>query len=319
MLWWTSHYDFTVMRHIISTKTLSIEWVASLFSRAQSLKLGTQKPLIGGGIGSLLFYENSTRTKNSFHLALQELNYKILDFQIESSSATKGENITDTIQTLANLGANLFVIRHGSSLIMQSLEKYFLNHPIHIINAGNGMNEHPSQALLDLFTIAESVGFDYASLRGQKISIIGDCLHSRVARSNIHLLKRFGLQVTLVGPPNLVPWGFEDLGVEVSHNLKQGIEGSSFLMVLRIQKERQNANVISSLSEYNKYYGLSESMLSQASLLDSVRVLHPGPVNRNIEIESSLLDSDRSLVNQQVLNGRFVRIALIEELQKTMS
>ena len=309
-----------VSAHLISIHDLSNEWIVELFNETEALKSGQIKPSLNNQTASLLFYENSTRTKASFRLAMNKLGCQIIDLEVASSSIKKGENLKDTIQTLVNLGSKIIVIRHPSSSVLSQLVNDFREQPISIINAGDGMREHPTQALTDLFSIVETLDFDYERLRGKRIAIIGDCLHSRVARSNIYLLQRFGMEITLVGPPNLVPQTFTKLGVTVEHDLIKGIQGMDYIMALRIQFERQDQKLISSLSEYAKYYCINEYRLLEAGLNpDQIKILHPGPVNRGLEISSHLVDNKNvSLINQQVQNGLLIRTNLIHRLKNVM-
>lgn len=312
------------MRHLLSTKPLEKEDVCNLFELAdkQDRHKHTEKEKAENSryTGALLFYENSTRTRSSFELAFKDLNLNILDLKLETSSVTKGENLKDTVKTIASLGAKIFVIRHSVSRTQEELVKTLelddkLN-KISIINAGDGTNEHPTQALLDLYTLKETLG-DISKLKDKKILIIGDCLHSRVARSNIYLMKKFDLDITLCGPPNLVPVEFEAaFDVKVHHKITKELKDTDFIMALRIQKERQNRSVLASLGEYSYSYGINHKNLEKAGInLKDVKILHPGPVNRDVEISSELVDDPEvSLIERQVYNGKKIRTAVIQAL-----
>ncbi len=300
------------IKKFISVKDLDFNFIEKIFYLAsnfkkESLNFNFEKEII-----SLLFYENSTRTKKSFQIAAENLKCKIIDFEIKTSSIQKGENLKDTIQTLLNLGSRIFVIRHSISQIYKSLIKEFEEENIYIINAGDGSNEHPSQALLDLFTLYEDVG-GFKELKNKNLVIIGDCLHSRVARSNIYLLKKFGINVSLVGPRALIPSCFEELDVKIFHNLKEGLSKADFIMVLRLQKERQEHSFLNNINEYIKNFGINEENLKANEInIKNIKILHPGPVNRDVELSSEYMDNKNiSLINQQAKNGLFIRMALL--------
>ncbi len=298
---------------LLSTQNLSKEYVLRLIKQASELqkKDFSEKPLKDKLVATL-FYEASTRTRASFEIAAKRLGAEVVNLDPSIASVQKGETLEDTARTLADLGTDLVVIRHPSSGAAYKLNEALKNTKVQVINAGDGMNEHPSQALLDLLSIMETT----SSIEGKKIAIIGDSLHSRVARSNIYLLQKFGAQINLVGPPGLVARDFEALGVKVFYDLNTGIKNANYLIVLRLQKERQAAGLIPSLEEYHKFFGISYQSIENAGLnLKEIKLLHPGPVNRGIEIDSDLVDNDSvSLVHRQVYNGLYVRMSILMDL-----
>lgn len=249
-----------------------------------------------------LFMEPSTRTRVAFEVAAKTLSADIISIAESSSSLTKGETLRDTALNIQALGADAIVIRHSSPGSALFLSKTI---DVPIINAGDGAHEHPSQALLDIFTLRENLGV----LDGKKITILGDILFSRVARSNLWGLKKLGASVTFAGPSTLVPEGFEKLGAKVTHNLHRALENADAVMLLRIQHERQSSSHFPSLSEYTKIFGLSSNQ--EKILANKTLILHPGPINRGVEIDSTLADCSRSLILEQVSNGVAVRMAIL--------
>ena len=249
-----------------------------------------------------LFMEPSTRTRVAFEVAAKTLSADIISIAESSSSLTKGETLRDTALNIQALGADAIVIRHSSPGSALFLSKTI---DVPIINAGDGAHEHPSQALLDIFTLRENLG----ALDGKKITILGDILFSRVARSNLWGLKKLGASVTFAGPSTLVPEGFEKLGAKVTHNLHRALENADAVMLLRIQHERQSSSHFPSLSEYTKIFGLSTNQ--EKILANKTLILHPGPINRGVEIDSTLADCSRSLILEQVSNGVAVRMAIL--------
>jgi aspartate carbamoyltransferase catalytic subunit len=250
-----------------------------------------------------LFIEPSTRTRIAFEIAAKRLGADVTLVEQAASSLTKGESLRDTAQVVEALQADIVVLRHsaaGSPLYLSKI----LNIPV--INAGDGAHEHPTQALLDTFTMREKLG---QSLEGKKVTILGDILFSRVARSNIFALNKLGASVTLSGPATLVPDGFRQLGVDVDLDLKSALADADVVMLLRIQHERQTSTHFPSLGEYKSLYGLNQERASW--LKPDAIIMHPGPVNRGVELDSSLADSDRSVILQQVANGIFNRMAVI--------
>ncbi|MES1220080.1 MAG: aspartate carbamoyltransferase catalytic subunit [Bacteroidota bacterium] len=250
-----------------------------------------------------LFFENSTRTRISFELAEKRLSADSINFTASASSVSKGETLLDTVNNILSMKVDMVVMRHSASGAPHFLAKHI---PAAIINAGDGINEHPTQALLDALSIMEKKG----KLEGTKVAIIGDIMHSRVAQSNIYLLKKMGAEVTVCGPPTLIPkYLSEALNVNVSYNLKETLEWCDVANVLRIQLERQNQVLFSSLREYNIAYGISRKLLD--SLHKEIVIMHPGPINRGVELDSDVADSKQSIILQQVENGVAVRMAVL--------
>ncbi len=259
-------------------------------------------PALRGKAMVTVFYENSTRTRTSFEIAGKYLSADTVNLAVSTSSVQKGETLRDTIKTIEVMGFDLMVVRHSMSGTPHYISR---NTSMRVINAGDGTNEHPTQALLDMFSIREKKG----TLEGLKVAIVGDVLHSRVARSNIYGLAKFGCEVRVCGPSTLMPPEIEKLGVKSYYSLDHAIDGVDVINVLRIQKERQQSGLFPSLDEYANLYMLSPDKLKRAK--DDVLVLHPGPMNRGVEISSALADSSSALINQQVTNGVAVRMALL--------
>jgi len=259
-------------------------------------------PTLRGKAMVTVFYENSTRTRTSFEIAGKYLSADTVNLAVSTSSVAKGESLRDTIKTIEVMGFDLMVIRHGMSGTPHYVAR---NTNMRVINAGDGANEHPTQALLDMYSIKEKKG----SLENLKVAIVGDILHSRVARSNIYGLSKFGCEIRVVGPATLMPPEIEKLGVKRYHSLDKALEGADVVNVLRIQKERQSTGLFPSLDEYSNLYMLSPDRLLRAK--DDVLVLHPGPMNRGVEISSDLADSTTAIINEQVTNGVAVRMALL--------
>ncbi len=281
--------------------------LAEEFKQFISSKKKSPKNLKGKRIVNL-FLEPSTRTRVAFELAAKSLSADVISIASQSSSLTKGESLTDTAKNIQALGADAIVIRHSSAGSPLFLSRTV---PVPIINAGDGSHEHPSQALLDIFTLREKLG----SLKKKKITILGDILFSRVARSNLWGLQKLGAEVTLAGPATLVPQRFEELGARVTHDLEKSLSGADAIMLLRIQHERQSSSHFPSLDEYTRIFGLNAA---RSSLLKKdVVILHPGPINRGVEIDSSLADSENSVILQQVTNGIAVRMAILYLCAKT--
>lgn len=289
-------------------------------------------PALQGQVVANLFFESSTRTRSSFELAAKRLSADILNFAAATSSLSKGETILDTAKTYLAMGTDLMVVRHREAGVPQAIaaEMDRLGARVGILNAGDGQHEHPSQALLDLFTITSLIDFEYPRiglLAGKKIAIVGDILHSRVARSNIWSLTATKAEVHLAGPPTLVPqlfaeWGNESNGFEASGlklpkrnlfihwDVEPALKDADFVMTLRLQKERMTAHLLPSLREYHQRYGITRDRLKLAA--PDVKILHPGPVNRGVEISSDLMDDPEfSLISQQVTSGVAVRMALL--------
>ncbi|MET0243348.1 MAG: aspartate carbamoyltransferase catalytic subunit [Flavitalea sp.] len=250
-----------------------------------------------------LFYENSTRTRISFELAEKRLSADIINFTASASSVSKGETLLDTVNNILSMKVDMVVMRHSATGAPHFLAKHI---PAAIINAGDGINEHPTQALLDAFSIREKLG----TLEGKKVAIIGDIMHSRVALSNIYLLKKMGAEVMVAGPPTLIPkYLKEAFDVRVEYNLRKALEWCDVANVLRIQLERQNQVLFSSLREYSLAYGINKALLD--SLKKEVIIMHPGPINRGVELDSDAADSSQSIILQQVENGVAVRMAAL--------
>lgn len=301
---------FKLRRHLLDTGDLSLEEVAALLNTTKSAKniFRTNKTplnLLADKVVATVFYENSTRTKSSFDLAARNLGARVIHLDVTTSSVTKGETIGDTARTLVAMGIDALVQRHSSSGAAHQLQA-LVPKSVSIINAGDGWNAHPTQALLDLFTMQEVCH----SVEGKKIAIVGDIKHSRVARSNIRLLVPQGAAVHLCAPPTLMPEGIAQMGVTVHDQLSAAIADADFIMSLRMQTERQQDGLITSLDDYRKLYRLDHSRLKLAK--PGVRVLHPGPINRGVELTSDLADdSSISLIQEQVTNGIFTRMAVL--------
>lgn len=249
-----------------------------------------------------LFYENSTRTRLSFELASKYMSASAANISASSSSVAKGESLIDTGRTIERMGVDVVIIRHPLSGAPHLLAR---NISASVINAGDGMNEHPTQALLDMFTIREKKG----GFRGLQVAIIGDILHSRVARSNIWGLSKLGAKVRVASPPTLMAPGLEEIGVEVAGSVEEAVEGADVVMALRLQKERQEQGLLPSLREYSKVFGLNKERILLAR--KDALIMHPGPINRGVELTSDVADCDNSTINEQVTNGVAVRMALL--------
>ena len=312
------------MKNLLSTKDLSRDCAISIIERAREFKNNIfseleikYKTKYKYKKIALLFFEDSTRTKSSFELACKNLGYQVLNLNLKNSSVNKGESLRDTISTLSSLGVKIIIIRHSSSGIIRELADFANNLGISLINAGDGTNEHPTQALLDLMTLRETVE-NFQDLEKKVLLIVGDCLHSRVAKSNIYLLEKFNLQIRLCGPPSLVPEEFclFNSNIQVCYNLIEALKNINFLMALRIQKERQKENLTGGLGDYSKFYGINKANIQRAGLeLAGIKILHPGPVNRELEISGDLVDNKKiSLISEQVTNGLFIRMSVIESL-----
>lgn len=303
-------------RHLISIQDLSKAQALGLLSTAKELARITDGPnkklptLRGKSIVNL-FFEDSTRTRISFETAAKRLSADVINFSAKGSSVSKGESLKDTAQTLQAMGADAVVIRHGSSGAAKRLaDTQWISATV--INAGDGTHEHPTQALLDAFTIKEHLRADAQDLSGVHVVIVGDILHSRVARSNVLLLDKLGAKVTLVAPPTLLPVGVTEWPVEVSYNLDDVIDKCDVIMMLRIQLERMQDSYFPTEREYARRYGLNTNRLSR--LKSTAIVMHPGPMNRGLEISADSADDLRSVVVDQVKNGVSVRMAVLYEL-----
>lgn len=295
--------------HLLGIKDLQPEDVSTILATAKQFKEVLQRPI--KKVPSLrdvtivnLFYENSTRTRISFELAEKRLSADTINFSASGSSASKGETLLDTVNNILSMKVDMVVMRHSASGAPHFLAQQLKNTAL--INAGDGINEHPTQALLDAFSILEETG----SIAGKKVLLIGDIMHSRVALSNIYLLKKMGAEVMVAGPPTLIPKYIKQaLGVQVEYNLKKALMWCDIANVLRIQLERQNQVLFSSLREYNLSYGLTNKLLEQVG--KEITIMHPGPINRGVEIDSDVADSKNAVILQQVENGVAVRMAVL--------
>jgi len=296
-------------KHLLGIKDLLPEDISLILSTATQFKEVLQRQI--KKVPSLrdvtivnLFYENSTRTRISFELAEKRLSADTINFAASGSSVSKGETLLDTVNNILSMKVDMVVMRHSASGAPHFLSKHLPNTAI--INAGDGINEHPTQALLDAFSIAEKTG----GLEGKKVLLIGDIMHSRVALSNIYLLKKMGAEVMVAGPPTLIPTYIKEaLGVQVEYNLKRALQWCDVANVLRIQLERQNQVLFSSLREYNLAYGVTRKILDEVN--KDIVIMHPGPINRGVEIDSDVADSNQSIILQQVENGVAVRMAVL--------
>ncbi len=293
---------------LLGIKNITEADINLILSTAQQFKEVLQRPI--KKVPSLrdttianLFYENSTRTRISFELAEKRLSADTINFSASASSISKGETLLDTVNNILSMKVDMVVMRHSASGAPHFLSKHI---SASIINAGDGINEHPTQALLDAFSIKEKLG----SLAGKKIVIVGDIMHSRVALSNIHLLKKVGAEVMVCGPPTLIPkYLSEAFDLKVEYNLRKALEWCDVANILRIQLERQNQVLFSSLREYSIAYGINKALLN--SLNKEIVIMHPGPINRGVEIDSDVADSKQSIILQQVENGVAVRMAVL--------
>jgi aspartate carbamoyltransferase catalytic subunit len=298
-------------RHLLAIEGLEPPYIADLLDLAESYALlnrqgKTQRDLLKGRTLINLFFEDSTRTRTSFELAGKRLGADIVNMSVSTSSVNKGETLLDTAATLNAMQTDLLVVRHGVSgapaLLAQKVDAA-------VINAGDGTHEHPTQALLDALTIRRRKG----RLEGLTVAICGDVLHSRVARSNIHLLLAMNSRVRVVGPPTLIPAEAARLGVEVHHDMKSGLADADVVMMLRLQKERMTGGLVPSAREFFRFYGLDAEKLAYAKP-DAI-VMHPGPMNRGVEIDSAVADDPlRSVIGEQVEMGVAVRMAVLDTL-----
>lgn len=294
-------------KDLLGLYDLSREEIELILNTAQPMKDIIQRdikkvPTLRGKALVTVFYENSTRTRTSFEIAGKYLSADTVNLGVSTSSVQKGESLRDTIKTLEVMGFDVMIIRHSMSGTPHYIAR---NTKMSVINAGDGTNEHPTQALLDLFTIREHKGH----LDGLKVAIVGDILHSRVARSNIYGLKKFGCEVRVVGPATLLPPGLDCLGVKWYYSLEEALQGVDVINVLRIQRERQQVGFFPSLDEYANLYMLRPEHLHLAK--KDVLVLHPGPMNRGVEISSQIADGVQAVINEQVTNGVAVRMAIL--------
>jgi len=295
-------------KHLLGIKDLQTEDIQLILSTATQFKEVLQRPV--KKVPTLrdvtivnLFYENSTRTRISFELAERRLSADVVNFTVSSSSAAKGETLLDTVNNILSMKVDMVVMRHSASGAPHYLSKH-IDAPI--INAGDGINEHPTQALLDAFSMQEKMG----KIAGLKVAIIGDVMHSRVALSNIYLLKKMGAEVMVSGPPTLIPTYLKEaLGIQVEYNIDKALAWCDVANVLRIQLERQNQPLFSSLREYNLAYGITKAKLQK--LNKDILIMHPGPINRGVEMDSDVADGQQSIILDQVENGVAVRMACL--------
>lgn len=301
------------VKHLIAIKDLQPEDIQLILETADNFKEVLSRPI--KKVPSLrditianVFFENSTRTKISFELAEKRLSADVVNFSSSGSSVKKGETLLDTVNNILAMKVDMVVMRHQSPGAPVFLSKHI---DANIINAGDGTHEHPTQGLLDAYSMMEKLGNGtrLKDLKGVKVAIIGDILHSRVAGSNIHCLKKLGADVTLCGPPTLMPKYIESLGVRISYNVKETLEWCDVANVLRIQLERQDIKFFPSLREYSIYYGINRELLD--SIHKEIIIMHPGPINRGVEITSDVADSKQSIILQQVENGVAVRMAVL--------
>lgn len=294
-------------KDLLSLYDLSAEEIVTILDTAEELKKVSQRrikkvPALRGITVVNIFVEPSTRTRVSFELAEQRLSADIINMDVASSSFLKGETLLDTAKNIQALQADILVMRHSAAGAQN-----FLARNLHcgIVNAGDGAHSHPTQALLDLFTIREKKG----NLEGLNVSILGDIRHSRVARDNVWGLLKLGANVTLAGPSTLVPIEFEKLGVRVTHSLREAVEGADVINLLRIQQERQNAAFFPSIGEYAAFFGVNASTMKW--IKPDALIMHPGPINRGIELASDIADGPQSVILEQVTNGLAVRMAVL--------
>ena len=295
-------------KNLLGIKDLSKEDIQLILSTASQFKEVLQRPV--KKVPSLrditivnLFYENSTRTRFSFELAERRLSADVLNFAAGTSSAAKGETLLDTVNNILSMKVDMVVMRHSASGAPHFLAQHI---PAAIVNAGDGINEHPTQALLDAYSMQEKTG----KLEGLKVAIIGDIMHSRVALSNIYLLTKMGAEITIAGPPTLIPKYLQQaFNVNVTYSVKEALQWCDVANVLRIQLERQNQPLFSSLREYNLAYGIKRSLLD--ILQKEIVIMHPGPINRGVELDSDVADGPYSIILNQVENGVAVRMAVL--------
>lgn len=294
-------------KHLLGIKDLSYSDINLIFEIAEKFKEVINRPIkkvptLRDISVANLFFENSTRTKLSFELAEKRLSTEVLNFSSSGSSLSKGESLVDTVNNILAMKVDIVVIRHPDAGAASFLSK---NISASVVNAGDGSHEHPTQALLDSFSIIEKI----KNIKGKNILLLGDIRHSRVALSNIFCLKKLGANVRVCGPPTLIPRDVSDLGVEVSFNLEDSLRWCDVVNVLRIQLERQNLKYFPSLREYTMMYGLNTSVLDKIG--KEILILHPGPINRGVEISSEVADSSHSVILSQVENGVAIRMAVL--------
>ncbi len=294
-------------RHLLGLEDLSAEELLYIFRTAENLQeISTRSvkkaPALRGRVMVNLFFEDSTRTRMSFTLAAQRLAADVLDFSAARSSVTKGESLRDTVRNIEAMGVDTFIIRHPAAGAPHAVAQYSR---CCVINAGDGQHEHPTQGLIDIFTIRERKG----RIEGLNVVIVGDIAHSRVARSNFWGLTRLGARVTFVGPTTLVPRAFERLGARISHDLDEALKDADVVNMLRIQRERMTSQEFPSTEEYVRLFGLTRERLARAK--PDILVMHPGPINRGVELASDVADGPNSSILRQVSNGLAIRMAVL--------
>lgn len=294
-------------KDLLGMKYLSPEEISYILETARTMKqivLSSNKktPHLQGKSIITLFYENSTRTRLSFELASKYMSASCANISALSSSVSKGETLIDTGKTIDMMGTDIIIMRHSMSGAPHLLAR---NINASVINAGDGTNEHPTQALLDMFTILEKKG----SFKGLKVAILGDILHSRVARSNIWGLLKMGAEISIAGPSTMIPRDIDKLGINVFNTVQEALIDADVVMCLRVQLERQKKNLFPTAREYSRFFGIDEKRLTLAN--ENAIILHPGPVNRGLELSTSVIDADNSYINEQVTNGVAVRMALL--------
>jgi aspartate carbamoyltransferase catalytic subunit len=294
-------------KDLLDLQSLSVEEITTILDTASEFKAVGQRvikkvPALRGKTVVNLFIEPSTRTRISFELAAQRLSADVINFSAEASSLRKGETLKDTARNLEALNAEFIVIRHSAAGAPHFLARVL---DAHVVNAGDGAHEHPTQGLLDVFTMREKKG----RIAGLNVTILGDILYSRVARSNIWALQKLGAHVTLCGPPTLVPRTFEQMGCRVTSQLNEAIADADVVNLLRIQHERQRKTMFPGLGEYTSLFGINRARL--ATMKPDVMIMHPGPINRGVEVDSDVADGDHSVILQQVTNGLAVRMAAL--------
>ena len=294
-------------KHLLDLQSLSADEITTILDTAREFKAVGERvikkvPALRGKTVVNLFVEPSTRTRISFELAAQRLSADIINFSAEASSLRKGETLKDTALNLEALNADFIIIRHGAAGAAQFLSRVL---QAHVINAGDGAHEHPTQGLLDVFTMREKKG----TIDGLRVTILGDILYSRVARSNVWALRKLGAEVTLCGPPTLVPRTFEKMGCRVVHRLEEAVADADVVNLLRIQHERQRRGMFPGVGEYTSLFGINQSRL--AKMKEDVLIMHPGPINRGVEVDSDTADGKQSVILEQVTNGLAVRMAVL--------
>lgn len=295
------------VKHLLGIKDLPAEDIQRILTTADNFKQVLNRPIkkvpaLRDTTVANVFFENSTRTRISFELAQKRLSADVVNFSASGSSVSKGETLIDTVNNILSMKVDMVVMRHSAS----GAPWFLANHiDASIINAGDGVNEHPTQALLDAYSIRERLG----EVKGKRVVLIGDIMHSRVALSNIFCLQKLGAEVMVAGPPTLIPKHIQDLGVKVEYNVKKALEWCDVANILRIQLERQHKPLFSTLREYALFYGVNKQMLD--SLKKNIVIMHPGPINRGVEVNSDVADSKQSIILDQVENGVAVRMAVI--------